>query len=366
MASPATVASRQNRLLKWRAALGAFRQNATPRPRILCIGDSKMMGGGAGSAPNTYTTGAYSKRRTAMLAGLLSDAGFRALDQAFVGNNAAPDHAAYDGRVSLGSGWAWSTGTVGNHFGNASAQNTTTTGNMAFSPIGTFDTIDVIYAQGPTAGVFTVSDGASLQDTVTATNATAKPVRRTISLASRGSGKTINIARSSGFVGIFAVIAYDSTQPSIELLNGGIFGSRTADWMNSGSFGPANATGWEAYAPHLTFIALGANDKNNSIAVATFSANIQTLITRAQVSGDVVLVNESYGSGGYATLQDEYRQGMIDLATANGCLFHDEAARVNITSNPTWFADNIHEKDFAHADEARDYLPYVLPHLLAA
>lgn len=367
MVNTATSASRENRLLKWRAALGSFMQGSTTRPRVLFCGDSKMMGAGAGpSSSNTYTGGAYAKRRSAIVASYLTRLGLPGVDAALYGNNRAPIPSEYNPNLVLGPGWSWSAANAVAAFGNTPvAQNSGGgAGNFAVTLNGTFDTIDIIYGQGGLAGTFTVSDGASLIDTIDAFNASGKPVRKTISLASRASGKTINFARSSGTAFIFAVIPYDSQTPSIELVNAGAYGSRTSDWMGSGSnFDASAASAWEALAPHLTFIALGANDKNQSVSVETFQSNIQTLITRAQLTSSVVLVNESYGTAGFFTNSAAYRQALIDLAETNGCIFHDEAARVNYQENPTWFSDNIHEKDFAHADEARMYLPHILPHL---
>lgn len=362
MSVTASLASRENRLINYREALGKMLQG-DGHPRVLFVGDSKMMGAGAG-VTDTYTSGAAIKRKTKVLADLLSSQGVAALDAAFVGNNAAPNHANYDTRVSLGAGWSFSSANLGNVFGGVPAQNSGGgSGNLSFSPVGTFDTVDVIYAQGPAAGVFTVSDGATLLDTVNAVGSVA-PIRQTISLSSRGAGKTVNIARTSGTVFILAVIAYDSTIPSISLLNAGWFGSTAASWQNGTSFGPGANAAWDAFAPDLTVIALGANDKNTGVLASAFKSNVQSLITRAKRSGDVVLVDESYGTGGYFTNSAAYRQALLELARENDCLFHDEAARVNYQSNPTWFADSIHEKDFAHADEARAYLPFLLPHLL--
>lgn len=363
MVETATSASRENRLLKWRAALGAFMQGG-PRPRVLFIGDSKMMGAGAGTAGTGFTDGAASKRKSVVLGKLMSASGFAAADTAFFASNRAPTPLTYDTRITAGAGWSFSTNVVATFGGQATLQNAGGgAGVAAFSPVGTFDTIDIIYAQGSVVGTFTVSDGATLLDTVNGNDPTGKPVRKTIALASRGSGKTINISRVSGNVYIIAVIPYDSQAPSIELLNAGAYGSKSTDWTASSNFNAGAVDAWVPMAPHLTFIALGANDKNQGVPVATFKQNIQTLITRAQVTGDVVLVNEAYGNGAFNNNSAEFRQALIELANANGCAFHDEAARVNYQSNPTWFADSIHETAFAHADQARMYLPHVLPHL---
>lgn len=364
MAVTATAASLENRLINYRESLGGMLQGSG-HPRVLFVGDSKMMGAGAGTGTPGFTEGAAPKRKTQVLASLLSGVGVPALDQAFLGDNMAPDPALYDTRVSLGNGWSWQSGILGIVFGGRYAQNTGGgSGNLSFSPVGTFDRVDVVYAQGPGAGEFTVSDGATLCATIDAVNATATAARQTVTLASRGSGKTINIARSSGNIYIFAVIAYDSTTPSILLLNAGNLGSTSTTWQANATFGPGGNNGWDAFAPDLTVIALGANDKNNGIPVSTFKSNIQALITRAQRSGDVVLVDEAYGNGGFNNNSAEFRQALLELARENDCFFHDEAARVNYQSNPTWFADSIHEKDFAHADEARAYLSFLLPHLI--
>jgi hypothetical protein len=371
MVTTATIASRENRLANWRAAIGRMLQGPTYRPRIMCIGTSKMMGSGASTDPaNTYTNGAALKRKTQILARLMTANGLPAWDNAWIGNNRAPDFSTYDPRVTLGAGWNFDTTTVPFSFGENNARNSGGgAGNLAFAPTGTFDKVDTFYCTGSSTGVFTVSDGSTLLDTVDGTvSSTVAIAKKTSTLASRGSGKTINTARSSGTPYIFGQIPYDSTVPGIDVLNGGAFGRATANWVVNGigQAKPRNWEAWAAYGVSLAFISIMANDQVAGVLHSVWKANIQILITAAKTAGaDVVLVMESTGRGSYTTYTAEYRQAAIELAAENNCIFHDEDARYNYTTRPTWFSDNVHEKDFAHADGARAWLPYALPHLMA-
>jgi lysophospholipase L1-like esterase len=80
----------------------------------------------------------------------------------------------------------------------------------------------------------------------------------------------------------------------------------------------------------LVIVQLGANDLNTNVDVATYSANLLDIVTKAKATGaDVVLENPANGNtGGYGSdaLRQSYRQAQIALCAVQGCIVVDHAA----------------------------------------
>lgn len=337
-----------NYLATWRAA----RSNLSARPKVLFIGDSKTMGAGVGTTDgSTFTVGAAALNKTKLIADILATKGYPCSRQSVIPANGLATVAAlraYDVRLGALTNWILSSGTFISLGGNVLQLQSTNVDALAFSPEGIVDTVDVLYIRGGSVGHFTIDDGGAALVDVNGAGANAL-IRVSQALSSRGSGKTINIKRTTAntnSVYIAGVIAYDSTVPAIEIVNAGRFGSKTADWnVTTNPWNPIGAIG--AYAPKLTFINLGANDLANAVSPSTGSTNLQAVVTAAKASGDVVIVNPAMGSRpAWGTLAEQtaWRAMLQALAVANTCPMIDEnEIWGGYSGDASKFADGIHE-----------------------
>ena len=112
--------------------------------------------------------------------------------------------------------------------------------------------------------------------------------------------------------------------------------------------------------PDLVVIQLGTNDLNTGVSVATYTANMQDIITKAQAAGaDVVLeVATNANAGGYGSdsEREAYRQALIALGTFNGCMVVDHAARFGTWAQANALGlmrDSPHETEAGYADQAQ-------------
>lgn len=290
------------------------------RPQVLAIGDSKTMGAGAGSSDagtggTAFTAGAATKAKTKFLADRLNALGIPTNRQSMGGHMGltnAGQLKAYDTRIGGLANWTFDNGnpTVGGFPLISASPNTDA---LSFSPEGTIDRVDVWYYRGPTAGQFTVSDGASVLSTVDSAGALAL-LKTTVNVP-RGSGKTININRTTANANqifIAGIRAYDSQTPAIDLINAGWAGASTVNWITVGApWSPLTAIG--SHVPDLLIIALGPNDIRTAVSVATFTNNLRTLVNKGLQTGSVILVFPAMGQQG-ATWGDAATQAAFEAA----------------------------------------------------
>lgn len=279
------------------------------RLRIACIGDSLTVGAGAGSG-TAELTGAKAKSYPAYLAKLFRQAGFVVSEDSVWGDNRVfdPGLAAvtlYDPKVTFeGSGWTRSTtmGLGGQVFYNAS-----TSDKLTFTPAEAGTNIDVYYLRGSSNASFTVSDGASVLNTI---NASGSNGFLKASLTRSSSANAINIARSTAgnlYIGGIDQWA-DDTQ--ISIYNCGAYGTTTADW----AFGtqPFHARlAQSTLAPDVAIINLGTNDQRQSRTAAAFKADLQACITAWGANLTTIFLAIPQEDGNY-----EGSAGTLDYITA--------------------------------------------------
>lgn len=85
-------------------------------------------------------------------------------------------------------------------------------------------------------------------------------------------------------------------------------------------------TSIKAYAPNLTIVMLGINDAQSSEAVSTYSTNIQTLITTAKLSGDVIIMSPVPSDPSLTTtvaFEAAYTSTLQGFAASNNIVFMD-------------------------------------------
>jgi hypothetical protein len=241
----------------------------------------------------------------------------------FLRNNPANGYATVDPRFG-GAGLAAWTQTAFATAGGCSFGNSTTTTTLAFTPLESFDQIDV-YSLDNTGGygqwTINVDGGASLG---TVDNNGTRAIRKSSFSVALGA-HTINIQRNGtgGQVYIFGIVTRNSTAKAIDIFNLGCGSSDTAFWAGSTpGTGPSNAI--TTYAPDLTVIDLGINDRRLINYSSTFDTNLQAVVTAAKTSGDVLLcvpVPSDLAYSAYTTTANigAYNDAIYRIAAANNC-----------------------------------------------
>ena len=355
-------------LRRWQAALAKLRAG-TYRPKIVFIGDSKTTGAGAGTnSTNTWTTDAEKRSKTAHLVRLLNAAGIPANRQAWFAFSGLANSAAkvgYDPRLVINTGWSGGNQTLG---GAMWATNGTT--RFDFTPEGQVDTVLTFSKQRVNDGTFTVSaDGGTALSTINGSpngGSTVDGFIKTTTTLTKGA-HTFNMVRTSGgFISLAGQIAYDSTVPAVDVINGGAFGTVSANHISTNNpWAAANILA--ILVPDLVVVQLGSNDLNTGVSVETYAANILDIITKAKAAGaDVVLEVATFGNaGGYGTdaQREAFRQALIGLGASQGCIVVDHAARFVSFASANGLGlmrDAIHETEPGYADQAQALLSALL------
>lgn len=356
----------QLQMKKWRAALGNMMSGAADA-KIAFVGDSTTAG--------FFATGVqYADNRPLAIANriaaMLNGRGITATVGNTFGDSqmSASNFLLYDTRWTFGSGWTTGqlTAIVG---GNAITHNAANTNAANFTPAGTFDTIDVWTVTNPAYQAFTVAvDGGGALATITPTAATSI-LKTTVSTTL--STHTINFAKTAANAAlshILAVDTYDSTTAKVRCWNCGAGASTSAIW------GTTTSSVWLApnllatYAPHLTVICLGINDWIAAVSAATFTTNMQVLITKALSTGDVILVTPPPTQIGYSgTTQanmDALRAATFALAATNNVPVLDIFGRfVSYTDANSYgfYGDGAHPDRTGYQDWANALIGYIAP-----
>lgn len=252
--------------------------------RVCFVGDSTTGGAGAGGA-NGVTNGVASSFPT-QLAALVPHASwssFFADHNSFGSNSVAL--STFDARINEGS-YNVITGsdptTAGGYLLFDSAGST----QFTFTPTNNVDTFLFFYPINTTFGATNVSINGGSPTTVSQVGS-ASNGQQTFS-ATLGSN-TIDLVRSSGTSYINGVIAYNSAQAEVSLINLGGDGWTINDWSTAASpWSPFNY--FSTLACKLTIIDVTINDWNAGTSLATFQTQTQALITAAVNAGSDVML----------------------------------------------------------------------------
>lgn len=337
-------------LPKWRPKLAGVLAK-TGRAKILCVGDSTTAGLGAGSGGTTNSTGARQNSYPDFLGARLNALGIPTTLGSFGGYGNDTGNAAYDARVSYGAGWSSSGSTIGGGL----IANSSTTNPISFTPAETFDTIDLYFLSFTNNGTFTVNvDGGAAAATINSGASNVGYTKQTVTVA-RGT-HTINIARNGtgGIVYLLLVDTYDSTKPAVSIINVGKSGSTSNSWVDT-SLAWSTLTMIGNLAPDLTILDLGINDAIQSVALATYTANMQTVIAKAKLTGDVIAKlpnpNNLPAVVPYVTalrgLAAQLKLPTIDNA------YRDGNSGASGAAPAAFFFDALHRTALGYADTAR-------------
>jgi hypothetical protein len=344
----------------WRAARARV-IGATGRARIAIVGDSTSMGCGSGTGEAAYN-GARPLGSASLLASGLSSRGVPATIDNWTGFGIGSGMTfslvpAYDPRMSFGASWGALTSPSITWFGGGFI-NSTGTGVLSFAPNSAFDTFDVHYIQFSGGGSFNVSidSGASL-GLVNTNSAITALTKQTFTVAL--GMHTIRLTPTSSTQNyIQGIVPIASATNAVDILIGAWGGASSGDWATSAT--PQSAANALAYfAPDLTIINLAINDNAAGIAPAKFNTNIQTIINKAKLSGDVFLnVPNPINIPGLSAYQAEIN----NLTASNVCGEVDWLQRYGSWSSANSLGlmfDSFHPNAMLYA-QMGDYLAQIL------
>ena len=345
-------------LPKLRAGIARVRAG-TGSCRFGMIGDSTTRGHGALGNPNTgnynYAVAAYLSRM------------FGGLPQINAHNNSAYGYVSLTTDARLTATGSFSTGTGGNSLGGAMFL-ANAAGKLSFTPTVNTDTVEVYYYQG-IAGSFTLDTNGGTATTTTIPTTPAQMQTAVIATGAAAAANTYNLNWVSGSNFICGVRAYDSSKKWLEFDNWGFEGSQTVNWISAGAaYNPINAA--VAIAPEVISICLGINDWDNGISVATYTANVQALITAAQATSDVILISPNPSQPGFVAGtpsiagQQTYVTALASLAASNNALFIDNFSRwVSYASSNAlgYNFDGLHPNSVGYEDLAVSIFDSIRP-----
>lgn len=282
-------------LHKWRAKFGAVKSsmgnsNQTKvQLKVLCVGDSITEGAYSNSsASGDWNTSAWPKQ----LANLFKNIGINANCNGRMGFL----DVANDPRITFSNGYTivptGTDSTIGGAYAFSNGGSSTGTG-IAILPTENVDTFKIWSPATTGADTLNFNINGGANSTLNL-NVSASLISGSIT-GTLGSN-TLNISKATANANNIFLTgweAWNSAQSNINIINAGWDGATTTNWVgNAHPWSPANIA---TLGADLTIISLGINDLllSNNIPSSTTKTNIQTLITSALTTGDVLLVCEN-------------------------------------------------------------------------
>ena len=328
--------------------------------RILIIGDSTTQGYGssAGSDIKSFSWPAQLAKRLQS-----SFPSARITWDSFIGDSSTQYNHVLDPRFTAFTG-AWTDYAGGFFFGGLPFQNTGASGTFSYKPISNWDTAKIWYITSSGNGTFGYQIDSGSTSTQS-TNSAAGIASVTATTGTPGNHQlNLTYSSGSGFF-ILGVEFSDSTHPGISFINGGSYGSTTGNWVST----PVGVAAWSALstitalAPDACMIDLDLNDQPNSINVATYTSNMQSIISTCAAQSDVILLSSNHGSTTYADANIQpYVTALESLAAPNTSvpIIQNWERMVSYTFQNTagWMYDNVHLNAQGYADFAETVVAF--------
>lgn len=269
------------------AVKSIFAGTASGVPARLCAdGDSTTFGVGSQA---TGASGLQTLSYPAQIAQSLNNYGVPAHFDAFMGDQGTAQTLANDSRMTIGSSWTQQTGSES--IGGAQLKASTSTNPVVFAPVNAVDTFRIFYIAGGSGTFSWKIDAGSATNQSQSSGSGLQSI--TVSAGSPGV-HAISISEVSGTVNIQGIEGYDSTNPSVSIINAGWSGSNSGNWaVTTNAQSPGNAAPYAALGCTTLLINLGINNENGTGYAGGPSgtkADITTLINAGKAAGADVLV----------------------------------------------------------------------------
>lgn len=251
--------------------------------RTLVIGDSLAAGRGAGTGA-VQMDGARAQSWPTKMRDALQAMGFLATSESWAeASNTGGTLPAYDPRVNLGS---WAVG-AGVGIGGLTLTTAAAGAPSIFAPAIPIDTVELFLpTNGFGTGTYQFDAGGA---PVAFSEGGAPSLQRLLATTTLGM-HDMRLNWVAGTLYQTPMVAYDSTKKDFRIINMGMRNIATTGWLQQdAAWRPFPGIG--TYLPDITLISLGANDGRPGGAgtsLATFIANMQTLINKATAAGGKV------------------------------------------------------------------------------
>lgn len=356
-----------SRLKKARLAL-AKQQSGDAPYKVAFLSDST--GTGQSASGSTYA-GNFVLSPCAAVAKQLSARGFAVNTASRYGDNnvGRANLAAYDPRMgTIPASWVASAQALS----GGDLLNNSTTDKLLFTPADSFqfDKIEVVYRTGSNFDTFhiAVDGGASLL----AVNAVAATGTAVATATCTLGAHTVNIYKAtadSKVCSILGIRCYNSAAPAIELWNMSVAGAKVAYFVDESAVYKAGSLIGSTVKADLWFVGLtindtGANSGGTITDVATYKTQLQALVTKCRLSGDVVFHTGNPITGTGSANQAAIIAAFFDVAKANNIPVVDIYGRW--VDQPTAVADgfmveSIHPAKYGYKDIANALMPFIAP-----
>lgn len=312
-------------LANWRAKYKAMNRVLD----INILGDS--ISEGAGATPS-YRANGY--------VGLLRSY-FNGLND--VGGGFVPAYHPYDSKLMVTTGTGW----VNNSFGPTGGAISTPTANDYVEFTINADSCEIYYVKGSTAGSFKISVDGVDYATINAYNASLVASEKTTVTGLTNGTHTIRITHISATT---YIIGYREVKgfKGVRLNMCARWGTQTSAAVGANSIYAINKL-----TPDLSIIAYVANDSNAQVTLTTYATNIQTLITNAKLTGDVLIIGNGLHNPNTTPISEtQYTDVLAALALKNNCGYIDinKAWSNNgaIAAALGYYTDNVHPANAGH------------------
>lgn len=334
LGAPGTYNVTPYNLSKFRAALAASRDYiaGAVSANVAFVGDSTTRGIGATVGTDAFLNGWPQQ--------LPEGAGYTSLSMSvgsIFGFGGVADVSAYDSRIALGG---WTNSAVQSFGGNMFLA--TSAATLSFTPQYGATVFEIYYVQSGGNGTFDVSVNADPPIATVNSAGTGAVMKHTVTLPY--DNYTLNCTWVSG--GPVYIIGFNSFETFFRLFNGGASGLTSAQAAaNSNVWGYRNVL--STIAPALTFVSLGINDWVANVDLNTYMSNMQSIISTALETGDVIIITPPPSATSQAPQerQQAFVDSMYALAAQNNCPLLDFYTRIRTQESGNslgFYADTLH------------------------
>lgn len=339
------------KLPKWQFAMTRVLDN-TADAKIMCVGDSQFFGVGSTLSGTLPATGSPMARLSAKLAtgGIPSSHGFIA--------------PGTDQRWTLAGNW---TATLFGLGSLACYTSAVSAGTLVCTDARTnWDRCDIYYLRGPALGtvVCTATGGSPVNGV--GNNGTSDIGKVTATAAAPNTSNTISIVPTVGQCYVVGVEFWLNGTAKVRIGNGGIGTTGVAQHVT-----PSQLTSWgtlpvcTAYAPDLTIVGLGVNDRGAGRTAAQYQADMVTLLNGLRaINSDIIIASEAPSqSAPQATNEATFNQILSNLANTYQCpyyAYNERCQSYTVYNAAGYMADGLHQNNKGYWDWANGITPALL------
>jgi hypothetical protein len=296
-------------LKKWREALRSLKAGENTIYNLNFCGDSMTEGATSDADPNNWRAYGYVGRLRTKLSSIIGD----------VGEGFVPAYAPHGGtRWVRNTGW--SLAEIGIGPTQCCAAGASGTGTMTFSFTG--PEIDVYFLRWPGGGTFSWKiDGGSAMNVNTASGGAEVWAAQIAGLSDAAHTLTLTRIADGATVYIFGALPKTTATRGIRVNNMARWGTGTAEHLSESYADFAQGFEISDWAPKLTVLGIVGIDAMAGLEIATYKSRMQTLISLAKASGDVLLLCNACAPVLAPDVLKPYADVLLGLAHLNNCCY---------------------------------------------